>query len=213
MPYNSKNAVQASGKSGGAVAGIAGALMSFQKTQSRLAEFEHKEGIKRETYVHRKSVDNVSKRQQGQDQFDLTKQAYEHFNGGDESNTGFRYGPLNVTRETEAQRKRATTMSSNAETAKEKEERLAKERAQSTESAQGPKQQTSNSRRSRKKAEETAATDSKDPWAATAPRQSNVSKPNFATNSAGVTTSTAPKVRKPRAPRAPKNPGQSGGMQ
>lgn len=219
MPKNNGGglgwSVNAGNNSGGMRGGIIGAALGAygqaNRMKSRLAEFDYKENAKRESLIHKAAVTNVSKRQQSEDQLDIAKKAYEHFGGDSEFNTGFRYGPLNITRETKAQRKRADTMSANAETAKEKEERLAKEKADAADTANGSKQSASNARRGRKKAAENA--EQSGGWAATDP---NASRTTSNVTPEPPQAPKAPKVskpRKPRAPRAPKNPGQPGGMQ
>ena len=207
--------VNAGSKSGGVMGGIfgaaLGALGDARRTQQRLNEFDYKEGAKRETYVQRKAADIATKKIHGDNEYDTAKKAYDEFGGSNDNTTGFKYGTLNISRETEAMRGRVGTAADNARTKADTEARLQKEReeaakAQGTTTTGGSKKDRSNAATAK-----AAKAETDDGWAATAPKQTQI--PSRTTSNITPPVVTAPKPRKPRAPRVPKNPGQPGGMQ
>ena len=207
--------VNAGNKSGGVMGGIfgaaLGALGDARRTQRNLHEFDYKENAKRETYIQRKAADIATKKIHGDNEYDTAKKAYDEFGGSSDNTTGFKYGTLNISRETEAMRDRVKNATKSAETDAEKEARIAREKAeakaQGTTTTGGSKKDRSNAATAK-----AAKAETDDGWAATAPTPTQTPS-RTTSNITPPATPAAPKPRKPRAPRVPKNPGQSGGMQ
>jgi hypothetical protein len=207
--------VNAGNNSGGLQRGIFGAALNAlgqaRRTEQRLHEFDYKESAKRETYLHRKAADIATKKIHGDNEYDTAKKAYDEFGGSSDNTTGFKFGTLNISRETDAMRERVKNATKSAETDAEKEARIAREKAeakaQGSTTTGGTKKDRSNAATAK-----AAKAETNDGWAATAPKQT----PTPSRTTSNITPpagNAAPRVRKPRAPRAPKNPGQPGGMQ